>query len=656
MKNLWNDKEAAAFSKNLLVMRVYTSRLLGQEEDLVLHGGGNTSVKVKEKNIFGVEEDILYVKGSGWDLGTIEAAGFAPVKLAALIDLAQLSALSDLEMVKYQRMAMTNPSAPNPSVEAILHAIIPFTFVDHTHADAVVTITNSPNGKQQIQEIYGQNMLIVPYVMPGFILAKKIYDMTKNVDWDKLDGMILLNHGVFTFDNDAKKSYQKMIDIVSAAEKYLKRQKAIGLKGMKSQKEFSLSSLVQIRRSISEIAGEAMLSRLSQEPMTVSFSAQPNVKSIAGKGPLTPDHIIRTKRIPAILSDSFSRDLDKYVEDYKTYYNKFNKREKALDPAPRWAILPGIGTLSIGNSASAVGIISDITRHTMKAITQAEQLGGWRALPARDLFEMEYWSLEQAKLAKAGTRKSFQGKIALVTGAASGIGKACVEEFVRHGGAVIALDINPAIKSSFSSSAVLGLVCDITKSSDIDKAISEGIRWYGGIDHLISNAGIFPPSRRIEDMDESTWQKSLELNLSSHQRLLQKCIPFLKEGINPSVVFIGSKNVPAPGPGAVAYSAAKAGLTQLARVAALELGEYGIRVNTLHPNAVYDTGIWTDDVLSARAKHYGLTIQEYKTNNVLKKEVKSTDVAALTVAMLGSLFGTITGAQLPIDGGNERVI
>lgn len=655
MKSLWSKKEAKKCGKNLLKMRVYTSRLLGKEEDLVMHGGGNTSVKITEKNIFGEKEDILYVKGSGWDLATIEQQGFTPVKLAALHKLVNLDALSDMDMVKYQRMAVTNPAAPNPSVETILHGIIPYAFVDHTHADAVVVITNSPKGKEQIQKIYGKNMMIIPYVMPGFILAKTIYEMTKDVDWDSLDGMILLNHGVFTFDHDPKKSYEKMIKIVSKAEEYLKRKKAVEVKPAKATKIDGLQ-LATIRKQISELTGKPILSRLDHSGASVGFSKLKNLKQIASRGPITPDHIIRTKRIPVILSKDSQKNITSFQESYNKYFDKYNRGEQKLDQAPRWAVLPGQGSLSFGPTMKHVKIIEDITRHTKKAIVQSEKLGGWKTLGKKDLFEMEYWSLEQAKLKKAGAGKPMQGKIAIVTGAASGIGKACVEHLVAEGAVVAALDINKKITETFSQKEVLGLVCDVTNVKQLAKCIEATIVAFGGLDMLISNAGIFPPSHRIVDMNPKMWEKSLDINVTSHQRLIQLCTPYLELGFDPAIVIIASKNVPAPGPGASAYSVAKAGLTQLGRVAALELGNKGIRVNIMHPNAVFDTGVWSDDILKARAKHYKLSVKEYKTNNVLKTEVTSHDVAALAVSMLGPVFSKITGAQIPIDGGNERVI
>ncbi len=656
MKNNWKAEEAKNFNGDLLKLRVYTSRLLGSNDNLVMHGGGNTSVKITESNIFGEEEDILYVKGSGWDLGTIKAAGFAPVRLKPLLQLAELDELSDVEMVKYQRMAMTDPAAPNPSVEAILHAIIPYNFVDHTHADAVVTVTNTPGGKERIQEIYGKNMMIIPYVMPGFILAKKIHQMTKGIDWNKLDGMILMNHGVFTFDNDGQASYEKMIKIVSKAEAYLKKQGAIPVRGSLPGKISSLQ-IANIRKEVAGIWAKPVLTKVDNSAPSTAFSNLSNIKKIACRGPLTPDHIIRTKRNPVILSKGFEQDLSAYAEAYKDYFKQYKTgKQTLLDQAPRWAILPGTGSLFFGPTVKHIDIIHDLAVHTQKAIYQAEKLGGWKPLGKAELFEMEYWSLEQAKLKKTGNSKPMEGRIALVTGAASGIGKACVENLVNAGAVVGALDIDPMIKKAFDQKEVLGLQYDVTDQKNLKNAVEEIVEQFGGLDMLVSCAGIFPKSARIENMDEKLWNKSLAINVTSHQRLFQITLPYLKLGFDPAIVIIGSKNVAAPGPGAAAYSVAKAGLAQLARVAALELGQEGIRVNTIHPNAVYDTAIWTDEVLKARAQNYSLSVKAYKTNNVLKVEVNSRDVAELAVTMLGKTFAKITGAQVPIDGGNDRVI
>ena len=653
MKNYWKDEEAGPLNGDPLALRVYTSRLLGKESDLVLHGGGNTSVKAPTINIFGEKEDILYVKGSGWDLATIEAEGFAPVRLDVLLKMAELDELSDPDMVKFQRAAMIDPNAPNPSVEAILHAIIPFAFVDHSHADAVVTITNTPNGLDRIRSIYGDRVLIVPYVMPGFILAKKIHEMTSGLDWNSIEGMILMNHGVFTFSNSAKASYNKMIALVSEAEDYLKSNTET-IQEIQEDGSINTEALATIRNAVSTTWKHPVLIRSDREPKSVSFSNRTDLMEISQRGPVTPDHIIRTKRIPLLIDGNFRENVQGFEQDYLNYY-RANADDKltCLDPAPRWAVWPGHGTLAFGKSLKDTRIIRDISQHTMKAIQQAEQLEKWQALPEKDLFEMEYWVLEQAKLAKSSLGKVFQGKIAMVSGAASGIGRACVEKLRADGSVVAALDIAPM---DFKDEGILVIPCDMTDQQAIDKAVNQTVSTFGGLDIVISNAGTFPPSHKIEAMDNEVWSKSIDINLTGHQLLMTAAIPFLALGIDASFVIIGSKNVQAPGPGAGAYSVAKAGLTQLARIASLELGEKGIRVNVIHPNAVYDTGIWTPEVLNARADHYGITVEEYKTNNVLKKEVRSADVAELAAAMAGPLFGKTTGAQIPIDGGNDRVI
>jgi rhamnose utilization protein RhaD (predicted bifunctional aldolase and dehydrogenase)/NAD(P)-dependent dehydrogenase (short-subunit alcohol dehydrogenase family) len=622
----------------------------------VLHGGGNTSVKAREKNIFGEEEEILYVKGSGWDLATIEEAGFAGVKLKILLQMAELEVLNDMEMVKYQRAAMTNPSASTPSVEAILHAIIPHRFVDHTHADAVVTISNTLDGEKRLKKLYGEKILIVPYVMPGFILAKQIYELTKGVNWSKIEGIILLHHGVFTFNDDPKASYEKMIEIVSIAENYLKENAVIETTA-KEPKEIDILKMAMLRKNVSALFGKPVLAHLDNSQTSLAFSNLSNLNEIANRGPLTPDHIIRTKRTPMILSDNHERDLKQYTDGYQNYFNEFNTEHlTALDKAPRWAVWPTHGVVAFDTSIKNIQIICNISRHTMKAISQAEKLDQWTALSKKELFEMEYWSLEQEKLKKGNSAKPMQGKIALVTGAASGIGKACVDKLIAEGAVVAALDINPSVTTCFNKVEVLGIQCDMTNDEQITNAIKKTIAHFGGLDMLITNAGTFPNSLTIEKMDNPTWSNSMNINLTSHQKLLTLSLPYLMLGINPAVVIIGSKNVGAPGPGASAYSVAKAGLTQLGRVAALELGEKGIRINVIHPNAVFDTGIWTDGVLQTRAKHYGVTVEEYKRNNILKTEVTSKDVAEMAVLMLGPVFSKTTGAQVPVDGGNERII
>lgn len=664
MQNRWNSREGARAARDPLTVRVYSAHLLGQDPALALHGGGNTSVKATTTSVLGDAEEILYIKGSGWDLATIEAAKFSPVRLEVAKRLARLSALSDADMVKSLRAATLDPEAPTPSVETILHAIIPFAYVDHTHADAVVTLTNTQRGAAHLRALYGSRVLVVPYVMPGFLLAKRVYEMTRAIDWAKLDGIILTHHGVFTFGDDAKSSYEAMIRVVSRAEGYLRRRGAAGIPARTRRRprrtqpsDDELKELARVRRAVSRAAHAPMLALWNDAPEAVEFSSLPNVSAIATRGPLTPDHVIHTKRIPVILGRRVEADLARYANAYRAYFRRYATRAlTCLDPAPRWAIWLGRGSMTFGRTVKDAQIVSDISRQTMRAIRQAQALGGWKALSPRQIFDVEYWVLEQAKLTRAGTPALLQGKIALVTGAASGIGRACVEALHAQGAAVAALDLHPAITDQVTSAGILGLRCDVTVPSQVQRAVRATVRRFGGLDLVISNAGIFPSSAAIAQMAPEVWRRSLAVNLNSHQRLLQTCIPYLTLGLEPAVVIIGSKNVHAPGPGASAYSVAKAGLTQLARVAALELAPEGIRVNVLHPNQVFDTALWTPAVLAQRARRYGMSIADYKTNNLLRVAITSRDVAALACAMAGPLFAKTTGAQVPIDGGNDRVI
>jgi len=391
MKSLYDDNVAKEFTSDL-EFRVYTSRLLGGDSSLVLHGGGNTSVK---SIIDG--EDILYVKGSGWDLATIEAEGFAPVKLDVLKKMATLTKLSDTEMVSQQKEAMIDKSAPNPSVEAILHAIIPFKYVDHTHSDAVVTISNSENGIELIKEVY-PDYLIIPYVMPGFILAQTIYNELKNIDWDSCEGIILHNHGIFTFDNDPKKSYKKMINGVTKAEDFLEKNAPLVIEKYMPRAELDIENL---QRIISKEKGYDVFVKVNQSPLALHYASQRNIQDIATRGVLTPEHIIRTKRNPMIIEDSdIQKAIDLFEEEYLEYYNEFTANEIMLNPTANWAVVKNYGTVSFGKDEKEASIIEDINNHTMKAVLQSDMLGGYKSISLSDCFDMEYWELEQAKLKK----------------------------------------------------------------------------------------------------------------------------------------------------------------------------------------------------------------------------------------------------------------
>jgi rhamnose utilization protein RhaD (predicted bifunctional aldolase and dehydrogenase) len=550
MKSLWSDQEASAY-KNDLELRVYTSRLLGQNPALVLHGGGNTSVKITEKNIFEEEEEILYVKGSGWDLATIEKEGFSPVRMDALCKLAELPSLSDSDMVKYQKQALIDPSAPNPSIEAILHAIIPFKYVDHTHADAVVTISNSKKGRDKLKEIYGDRVLIVPYMMPGFILASKIYEMIKNIDVSKYEAIILLNHGVFTYANDAKTSYNKMIEIVSKAEEYMYKNNAVicdeeidkdelgfidSIKSffsniLKSSEECELAKpiavtaqeLAQVRALISQHKGQATIVSLDTSRKAVTFSNLPECEALSSGGVQTPEHILRLKKEPAILvsPQSLEEDFEKFIAKYEQYFEYHQSEGLAShNPAPNWAVFKGRGLLYFGKNQKDVSIIQDIATCNISAMMKAAKLGGYKSISIADMFNIEYWELELAKLKKASS-KAFEGKIVLLT------------------------EANATLQKLFEQE---GAVVDI-----YDNSVENTILKYGGLDILIDTTN----------------------DIGQKEKILDQALPFLKMGMEPNIVFgIGSNSDKS-----AASIISKSSHIELIKDLASELKEESIRVN-----------------------------------------------------------------------------
>ena len=654
MKSLWNDQDAARF-QGPLGQRVYSSRLLGCDPSLVLHGGGNTSVKLLEPNLFGESDEVLYVKGRGADLRTIDAAGFSPCRLRRLLRLVSVSELSDEQMESELKLSLTRASAPAPSVETLLHALLPQKFVDHTHADALISVMNSRNGFERLQEVYGTQVVIIPYAMPGFKLVRLCREILSKEATPDIIGIVLMHHGLFTFGDTARVSYERMIDLVSQAESYLETHGAGRAEWLAQAVKPPLrGEIAALRREVSRAAGVPMVMTVRSDSQAVGFARRPDVTELSQRGGVTPDHVIRTKRVPMV-----GRDVEAYVAAYQEYARAYAGGHTLafVDPAPRVILDPELGIAVLGRSAEDASIAEDIYRHTIDIIVGAEKLGGWKALPARDFFDVEFWDLERTKLARPDPESVFLGEVALVTGAASGIGKACVDSLLARGAAVIALDVAPAVVQLYDRKSYLGIECDLTNEEQIGAALDLAVRTFGSIDMLVLNAGVFPRSTPIAAMATDVWRKTMSINLDANLVLMRECHPLLKLApLGGRVVIIGSKNVAAPGPGAAAYSASKSAMQQLARVAALEWGSDGIRVNCVHPNAVFDTAIWTPEVLAARAASYKLSVQEYKTNNVLKVEVTSKDVAELAAELCGPRFSRTTGAQIPVDGGNERVI
>ena len=655
MQNLWEDSQPD--HQDPLGSCVYGSRLIGADPDLVLHGGGNTSVKAPYPDITGRSIEALYVKGSGWDLATIEAPGFAPLRLARLLELLRLDTLPDADMMRELSAARLDPSAPQPSVEALLHAFLPHSAVQHSHADVIVTLTNLADGEDRVRELFGDTVIVVPYVMPGFKLARVAASLWEQHARDDTVGMVLLNHGLFTFAETTRSAYDHHVELITLAEQWLDEHAPPALLGDESLPPAEATTIAELRQQVSQAAGRPMILSRHSDPASARFVRRDDVASLATRGPLTPDHVIRTKRFPMV-----GRDVAGYAVAYRRYFADHADRSEdtltMLDPAPRVVLDERLGMLTAGETAKASSIAADIYRHTMPVLSRSEDhLGGYVALGAGDLFDVEYWDLEQAKLRRAGPPPELAGAVAVVTGAASGIGRACASELLRRGCAVAGVDLDPSIEECFDGPAWLGIAADVTDLDSQHSAVDQAVERFGGVDIVVVSAGVFGASAPISELDAANWRSVQAVNVDAVASLFEAVHELLaRSPIGGRVAVIGSKNVAAPGPGASAYSVSKAALTQLARVAALEWAADGIRVNTVHPDAVFDTGLWTDDLLAERAAKYGMTVDEYKTRNLLGAEVTSAGVARIVAELCSDSFSATTGAQIPVDGGSERVI
>ncbi|PPL19088.1 SDR family NAD(P)-dependent oxidoreductase [Microterricola pindariensis] len=638
-----NDALASALDE---IVRV--SRLLGSDPALVLHGGGNTSIKARSEDVTGAQLELVLVKGSGWDLGTIEAPGFAPLRRRRLLELLQLEALSDSAMVNELRQASLSATAPTASIEALLHAHLPARVVLHSHADAIVALTDQPDGLRRAAEVLGERVVVLPYVMPGFDLAR----MVASTELGDADAIVLANHGLFTFADDADAALNRHRALVAAASAALGVE-SWGAEGARVERAGAPAQLAALRRDIARAAGRPLLVRQSASERALRFAGRDDLAGVTARGTATPEHVIRTKRVPLL-----GTDVAAYADDYLRYVaeNRGDGEYTVLDPAPRVVLDPELGLLTVGATPAAADAVHDIYLHTMDIIDAADRDGGYASLDEAQSFEIEYWELEQARIRSAGGGRDLEGEVALVTGAASGIGRACAAALLARGASVVGLDLNEAVLSSFPGRAWRGVVGDVSDGAVLDSAIDLAAREFGGVDMLVIAAGIFPESAPLSALDDALWDRSLRVNATAVARVLRAAHPLL--ALSPRggrAVLVSTKNVAAPGPGAAAYSASKTAAAQLARVAALEWAADRIRVNHVEPDAVFDTAIWTPELLAERASRYGLSVEEYRTRNLLGVEVTSATVADAVVALCAG-FPATTGAHITVDGGNDRVV
>lgn len=683
MKSLWSDTDAKAAIKHYakqgvnedVALRTYTTRLLGNDPTLVLHGGGNTSVKTVMKDVAGESVDVLCVKGSGWDMGDIEPAGLPAVRMAPILKLLKLKTLSDEDMVSAQRANLIDQTSPNPSVETLLHAFLPHKFIDHTHSTAVLALTNQPDGEKLCREVWGDEMAYVPYIMPGFLLAKaaaEIYAANP-----KVKGLILLKHGIFTFGDTAKDAYTRMTRMVSKAEKAIngwtkKRGKKAVFAPAKLPKALaSVADVAPILRGLTAQAVDA--DRHDYKPMVMDFRTSKAIRAfVDGKqvsrygraGTATPDHVIRTKPKPLVVPapqadklDTFvveaGKALDAYVAEYGSYFARGNKTAKPkktqLDAMPRVILVPGLGLFGLGATKGAAAIAADLTESNVGVITDAEARSRFESLPEQDVFDMEYWSLEQAKLGKAA-EKPLARQVCVVTGGGSGIGAATAKAFRAQGCEVAVLDVSDdAAQGVAGAIGGLGLGCDVTDGAAVRAAFDAVAETYGGVDIVVSNAGAAWQGA-IGDLDDATLRQSFELNFFSHQSVCQAAVNIMRaQATGGCLLFNTSKQAINPGPNFGAYGLPKAALMFLMRQYALDHGADGIRTGAVNADRIR-SGLLDDSMIKTRSKARGLSEKDYMSGNLLGLEVTAEDVAQAFVDLAKAK--ATTASVTTVDGGN----
>lgn len=637
---------------------VTASRAIGGDPRLVLHGGGNTSLKVTRADVTGEPVAVLLVKGSGHDLATIGPDGFTPLRLARLRALLGVAdALDDATLANELRCAVTDAAAPDPSVECLVHALVPHACVLHSHADAILALTHAPDGDALVRALYGSRVVVVPYAQPGPELAAACRDAWSTQAHEATEGIVVLDHGVFAVGETPAQALARHAALVAVADAHLAAAPARTRPAVPAAPAVEPADVARLRARLSAAAGRPLVVRRSADAEVRAFVGDPELLAAARNGLLTPDHVLWTKRVPLV-----GTDVAAYADEYRAYVaanaaRRPGPRPAELDPAPRIVLDPALGLLAAGRTAAEARAAEDVYRHTMAVIEATTRLGGYRALAPEHVFDLEYWPLQLAKLARSRPAGPLTGRVALVTGAASGIGRACAAELLARGAAVVGWDLSAGVATVFDTPAWLGLQADVADEAAPAAALAAGVDAFGGLDVLVVAAGIFPAAAHLGELSMATWRKTMAVNVDSVAALYGLAHPLLAAAPGGGrVAVVASKNVPAPGPGAAAYSASKAALTQLSRVAALEWAADGIRVNMVHPDAVFDTGLWTPELLAARAAHYGVTVDAYKRRNLLRAEVTSADVGRLVAAMAGDEFAKTTGAQVPIDGGNERVV
>ena len=680
MKSRWSSPKARELVDRLgesgvqedLALRVYTTRLLGQDPRLVLHGGGNTSLKTRASDLVGEWHDVLCVKGSGWDMADIEPQGLPAVKLDPLLKLRSLNALADEEMVGFERSNLIESEAPTPSIETLLHAFLPHQFVDHTHSTAVLSLTNQPDGEMLCHEVLGDRAGIVPYIKPGFDLAKKAADVYEKEPG--VEALILQKHGIFTFADTAQQAYEGMVEMVTFVEDRLKRgRRPVFAKVSLPRAVPPVAEVAPVVRGVCASVDGRGFDGKSRFILDFRTSAEvlhyvngKELSRYSRAGVATPDHAIRTKVWPLVLPAPASGRLDdfksaarraaeEFIESYHAYFQRHDARQAQpkteLDPLPRVILVPGLGLFGAGRDAKDAGIAADIAVSTVETVTDAEAIGTFVSAAEADLFDIEYWSLEQAKLGKTRD-KPFAGCVAVVTGGGGVIGAATAEAFSREGAAIAVLDVDESAAQETTrrlDGAALAVRCDVTDGGAVAAAFDAVCQRFGGVDLVISNAGAAWQGK-IADVSDEILRQSFELNFFAHQMVAQAAVKVMRlQGLGGTLLFNVSKQAVDPGPSFGPYGIPKAATLSLVRQYALDHGGEGIRANALNADRVR-SGLLNPEMIAARASARGVSEEDYMAGNLLRREVTPEDVAQAFIHQ--ALEMKTTANVTTVDGGN----
>jgi rhamnulose-1-phosphate aldolase/alcohol dehydrogenase len=656
MKNRWAETPG-----NEIDQLVYQSRLVGTEESLVLWGGGNNSVKSQSTDLLGRPIDVMYIKSSGSDMKTIAPKEFPAVRLDYIEPLRSRDGeMGDQEMVDYLARCLVDPSSRRPSIETLLHAFLPARAVLHTHADAILALTNTRGRETTIRDCFGDSVITVPYLRPGFRLSRDVADAFASKP--DAEGLVLMNHGLITWGESAREAYERHIALVTKAEEWL------ASRSRPSSPHASAVDATALAPAIRGALGakRSVILEFDGSDDVLRFLGRDDAKRITQIGPATPDHLLYTKRFPLFLNagDDVSNALSEYVERYTAHCKNYPSEFAMLDAHPRVVLVPGAGMWTAGKDARAARIVRDIYRHTMRIIEAAEGAGGYETLNDEDAFHAEYWPLELYKLTLLPKENELAGKVAIITGAASGIGRACAERFAEEGAHVVVTDVDVALAEDVANGIVakhglrraIALRLDVSSEEDVERAYAETIAAYGGVDIIVSNAGI-SSFGSLDVLPAADWDRAFAVNARGHFLVARAALRIMKQQkTGGSIVFNASKNVTAPGKEFGAYSVSKAAEAQLCRIVALEGGEFGIRANMLNPDAIFGgSRFWSDEMRAMRATAYGiepsLLPDFYRNRTLLKTEVTADDVAEAALFLAGPRSSKTTGAMVPVDGG-----